>query len=81
MDRVGESLAAAPFGRVARTIRKHLEGIVAYVATGLSSARSEGINGEDPHDYSPLLRIPRRLEPHRPHQAVLRGHHALAGAR
>jgi transposase len=36
----------APFRRVARTIKKHIEGIVAYVATGLSSARSEGINGK-----------------------------------
>jgi len=35
-----------PFRKVARTIKKHIEGIVAYVATGLSSARSEGINGK-----------------------------------
>ncbi len=35
-----------PFRRVARTIKKHLEGIVAYVATGLSSGRSEGLNGK-----------------------------------
>lgn len=35
-----------PFRRVARTIKKHIEGIVAYVATGLSSARSEGLNGK-----------------------------------
>ena len=35
-----------PFRRVARTIHKHIEGIVAYVATGLSSARSEGLNGK-----------------------------------
>jgi transposase len=35
-----------PFRRVARTINKHIEGIVAYVATGLSSARSEGLNGK-----------------------------------
>jgi transposase len=35
-----------PFRRVARTIRDHLEGVVAYVATGLSSARSEGLNGK-----------------------------------
>jgi len=36
----------APFRRVARTIKQHIEGIVAYVATGLSSARSEGLNGK-----------------------------------
>jgi transposase len=36
----------APFAKAARTIRKHLDGIVAYVATGLSNARSEGINGK-----------------------------------
>ena len=35
-----------PFAKVARTITKHLEGIVAYVATGLSNARSEGTNGK-----------------------------------
>jgi transposase len=35
-----------PFRRAARTIKKHLEGIVAYVATALSSARSEGLNGK-----------------------------------
>ncbi len=36
----------APFRRVARTIKKHLEGIVAYVQTGLSNGRSEGMNGK-----------------------------------
>ena len=36
----------APFRKVARTIKKHIEGIVAYVATGLSSGRSEGLNGK-----------------------------------
>jgi len=30
-----------PFRTVARTIRKHLEGILAYVSTGLSNARAE----------------------------------------
>lgn len=36
----------APFVKVAKTIRKHLEGIVAYVASGLTNARSEGMNGK-----------------------------------
>lgn len=36
----------APFARVARTIRSHLEGIVGYVATGLSNGRVEGLNGK-----------------------------------
>ena len=35
-----------PFGKVARTIGKHLDGIVAFVATGLTNARSEGTNGK-----------------------------------
>lgn len=35
-----------PFVRVASTIRKHLAGIVAYVATGLTNARTEGLNGK-----------------------------------
>jgi transposase len=36
----------APFVRVAGTIRKHVAGIVAYVATGLTNARTEGLNGK-----------------------------------
>jgi transposase len=35
-----------PFAKAARTIGKHLDGVVAYVATGLSNARSEGTNGK-----------------------------------
>ena len=35
-----------PFAKAARTIREHLDGIVAYVATGLSNGRSEGLNGK-----------------------------------
>ena len=36
----------APFKRLAATIKKHLEGIVAIVATGLNNARTEGLNGK-----------------------------------
>jgi transposase len=36
----------APFIRVAATIRKHLQGILAYVRTGLSNGRAEGLNGK-----------------------------------
>jgi transposase len=36
----------APFRRAAKTIKHHIEGIVAYVQTGLSNARSEGMNGK-----------------------------------
>jgi transposase len=36
----------APFVKAAKTIRDHLEGIVAYVATGLSNGRAEGMNGK-----------------------------------
>lgn len=35
-----------PFVRVASTIKRHLDGIVAYVATGLSNGRTEGLNGK-----------------------------------
>jgi len=35
-----------PFRRVAPIIKKYIEGIVAYVATGLNSGRSEGLNGK-----------------------------------
>jgi transposase len=36
----------APFKRVAATIREHLDGIVAYVATRLSNGPTEGLNGK-----------------------------------
>lgn len=36
----------APFVRVGRTIRKHLDGILAYLNTGLSNGRAEGLNGK-----------------------------------
>lgn len=36
----------APFAKTARTIAAHLDGIVAYVATGLSNGRAEGTNGK-----------------------------------
>jgi transposase len=35
-----------PFVRLARTIRSYADGILAYVETGLSNGRSEGINGK-----------------------------------
>lgn len=35
-----------PFKRLAATIQSHLEGILAYVATGLSNGRTEGLNGK-----------------------------------
>lgn len=35
-----------PFCRLARTVRSHLDGILAYVATGLSNGRTEGLNGK-----------------------------------
>ena len=35
-----------PFKRVAATIRKYLEGIVAIVSVGLSNGRTEGLNGK-----------------------------------
>jgi len=34
------------FPRVGRTIRKRIDGIVAYVATGLNNGRTEGLNGK-----------------------------------
>ena len=35
-----------PFKRVAGTIRTHAEGIIAYVTSGLSNGRTEGLNGK-----------------------------------
>ena len=36
----------APFVKVAATIRKHMHGVLAYVSTGLSNGRIEGLNGK-----------------------------------
>lgn len=36
----------APFIRVARTIRKHLVGVLAYMNSGITNARAEGLNGK-----------------------------------
>jgi transposase len=36
----------APFAKAARTIARHLDGILAYIASGLSNGRSEGLNGK-----------------------------------
>lgn len=36
----------APFQKLARTVRKHLDGILGYVASGLSNGRAEGMNGK-----------------------------------
>ena len=46
LDRLGDALPVAtlPSGRA--DDQKHIEGIVAYVATGLNSGRSEGLNGK-----------------------------------
>jgi len=35
-----------PFKKLARTIRRYKEGILAYVRTGLSNGRAEGLNGK-----------------------------------
>lgn len=35
-----------PFKRVAATIRQHADGILAYVRSGLSNGRTEGLNGK-----------------------------------
>ena len=35
-----------PFQKLGRTVVAHLEGILAYVATGLSNGRTEGLNGK-----------------------------------
>ena len=35
-----------PFKRVAATIREHADGILAYVRSGLSNGRTEGLNGK-----------------------------------
>jgi transposase len=36
----------APFKKLARTIRRHLDGVLAFIATGLSNGPTEGLNGK-----------------------------------
>lgn len=36
----------APFVKLARTVKKHLDGILAYVRSRLSNGRTEGLNGK-----------------------------------
>lgn len=36
----------SPFKKLARTIRRHLDGILAFIATGLSNGPTEGLNGK-----------------------------------
>jgi transposase len=48
LDWIGWALHSRlePFRKVARTIRKHIDGVIAYVATGLSNGPTEGLNGK-----------------------------------
>jgi transposase len=36
----------APFKKLAKTIRRHLDGILAFITTGLSNGPTEGLNGK-----------------------------------
>jgi transposase len=36
----------APFKKLAKTIRRHLDGILAFIATGLTNGPTEGLNGK-----------------------------------
>lgn len=36
----------APFKKLSKTIRRHLDGILAFIATGLSNGPTEGLNGK-----------------------------------
>lgn len=36
----------APFKKLAKTIRRHLDGVLAFIATGLSNGPTEGLNGK-----------------------------------
>ncbi len=54
-----------PFVKAGRTIRKHMQGILAYVDTGLSNGRAEGTNGKVRVLTRRCLRLSQRKEPHR----------------
>lgn len=51
-DKITQWLASArdsglaPFQKAARTIGKHIDGVIEYVRTGLSNGRIEGLNGK-----------------------------------
>jgi transposase len=51
-DKLGEWISWAlrsrlePFNKAAKTIRDHLDGILAYIQTGFSNGRTEGLNGK-----------------------------------
>jgi transposase len=36
----------APFKKLSKTIRRHLDGVLAFIATGLSNGPTEGLNGK-----------------------------------
>ncbi|WP_437942846.1 transposase [Sorangium sp. So ce341] len=44
----------APFAKAAKTIRKHLDGIDACIASGLTNARSEGMRRREPSRGGPM---------------------------
>jgi transposase len=68
-----------PFKRVALTISKYVEGILAYVRSGLSNGRTEGLNGKARTITRRAVRFPQRLRTHRVTHALLLRHASRAG--
>ena len=44
MDRLGDAARLAPFRKVARTLRRCFDDVVAYFETGYTTSRAEGLN-------------------------------------
>jgi hypothetical protein len=68
-----------PFIRLAHTLRRYRDGILAAVTLGLANARLEGLHSKVRPPLTPQLRLPLRCAPHRPHLPLLhRDHHQPA---
>jgi hypothetical protein len=63
-----------PFVKLARTIRRHRDGILAAIRLGLSNGPSRGPQQPHPPHQPPQLRLPQRPAPHRPRLPVLQRH-------
>lgn len=66
-----------PFRRVARTIKQRDRRLRRH---RLQQRTQRGPQRQDTNDHPTQLRLPLRLQPHRPHPPLLRRPHALAGA-
>ncbi len=65
----------APFKKLAGTIRRHLDGILASLRPALSTRTNRRPQRQDPNDHSTRLRLPQRRQPHQLHLPLLHRPH------